>query len=120
MSHHKPPRPTTSHHDLPRATTTYHEPPRPTTSHHDLPQATTSHHDPKMYLQEIPRPKNLFTRNTTSQKLRYIKIVIKHLILKTVLKHLIFCVAYYKIEQVIGVGLVVRVVGWSSLTSLFI
>ena len=85
---------------------TTHEPPRP----------TTSHHDPKMY----PRPKNLFTRNTTSQKLRNMKTVIKHLILNTVLKHLIFCVAYYKIEQVIGVGLVrSRVAAWSSLTSLF-
>ena len=60
----------------------------------------------------LPPPKNL--------ERAHIKTVIKHLILKPVLKHLIFCVAYYKIEQVVGVGLVVRVVGWSLLTSLFI
>ena len=70
------------------------------------------------------------TRNTTTQKFIHNKYhdpkieinitEIKHLILKTVLKHLIFCVAYHKIEQVVEVGLIVLVVGWSSLTSLFI
>ena len=71
-SHHDLPRATTSHHDLPRATTAYHEPPRATTSHHDLPRANTT--------QKLIHFKNL--RNTTSQKLRSIKTVIKQLIIK--------------------------------------
>ena len=42
----------------------------------------------------------------------------KHLIFCVVYYKIeqVFCVAYYKIEQDVGVGLVVGVVGWSSLT----
>ena len=94
-SHHKPPRPTTSHHDLPRATT----------SHHDLPRANTT--------QKFIHFKNL--RNTPSQKLRSIKTVIKQLINYKIEQ--VFCLAYYKIQQVVGLGLLARVVGWSSLVN---
>ena len=55
--------------------------------------------------------KNL--RNTTSQKLRSIKTVIKQLINYKIEQ--VFCLSYYKIQQVVGVGLLARVVGWSSL-----
>ena len=102
-------------HEPPQATTTYHEPPRPITSHHDLPRATTSHHDlPRANTtQKFIHFKNL--RNTTSQKLRSIKTVIKQLINYKIEQ--VFCLAYDKIQQLAGVGLLARVVGWSSLVN---
>ena len=85
-------------HEPPQATTTYHEPPRP----------TTSQHDPK-----VIHFKNL--RNTTSQTLKSIKTVIKQLINNKIEQ--VFCLAYYRIQQVVGLGLLALVIGWSSLVN---